>query len=1070
MAVIAAIGIGVYLFTRMDNEIRRHAQQILADQFPQLNVSIGGARLVEGRGIAFYDLTISETSTTQLQNNLLVVDEIMLACDVKLTELAKGKLSIDRVMIKHPQLWVSRRANGRWNLESLWPLPRPGEKRPKVVIKDAQIAIRDERQPDLPPVMLRDVNLTIDPVNRLPRPGAEIQQVSYAASAGHNSSSNNEPAFEVHGTWGGTNLKRAKFQANIDPANKSFQISAEFEKLQFTPTLFAWVSAYAPGSLSQASFEGNLDGTVQVQHQFDSGQAPQFEANVQLTEGRFENPQLPRPLTKVSCQVQCNSAGAKVLEFRGSSGSAKIAMQFERHGWGATAPVALGMRMQNLPLDQQLYVALPEPLKKQWDKYKPTGIVGGELELTFDGARWRPVGTLRGYELAFESEKFRYRLNNGSGTLVYTPSEVNQPALLDLDLMGYGGGQPLKIVGQVVDPRPGARGWVEITGKNIKIEQRMIDAMPEKTRKVIESMHPTGHFHVQWHLERKQVGQLKPDTSLRMELADCKVEYEKFPYLLSGIHGLILAENKNWTFSDLSSSGSRKVQCQGHLRPKGSGNELFLEFAGQQIALDDGLKQALPESVRRAWDEIRPLGRVDLLATVTHETGFAKPSISATIRPNAETATVQPKFFPYLLEHVEGTFDYLDGQVVLREVRAQHGRTTVRTNGKGNFSTEGTWQFQLDGFSVDNLEVRRDLMVALPPKLQKLIESLKPTGGSFGLYNGTLLFSKSRDAITEIDSRWDVTLDCHQADLQVGLDLRNVFGSVRLKGANERGRCTTYGELAIESATFQDIQFTNIRGPLYADETSCRLGRWATETQGLPIRRMTAEVYGGDIVGDGWATFDGFPVYGAQLSLAGADLARMMTERFHSREPYKGKIAANINLTGRGRSLDNLVGDGDIQVTDADIYELPILVGLLKVLRSSVPDSTAFNQTDIDFRVQGRHIYLDQLDFLGDAVSLFGKGYMNFDQQLKLVFHGVVGRNDFRIPFVKNVVGQASQSIMQMYVDGTIANPEIHTQAFPGINNLIQQIQTDLDTSGVVEGTREAKRGFSLLPGWFRKQ
>jgi hypothetical protein len=42
--------------------------------------SAWAARMVEGRGIAVYDLTISETSTN-LQNNLLVVDEMMLVCD-----------------------------------------------------------------------------------------------------------------------------------------------------------------------------------------------------------------------------------------------------------------------------------------------------------------------------------------------------------------------------------------------------------------------------------------------------------------------------------------------------------------------------------------------------------------------------------------------------------------------------------------------------------------------------------------------------------------------------------------------------------------------------------------------------------------------------------------------------------------------------------------------------------------------------------------------------------------------------------------------------------------------------
>jgi len=59
---------------------------------------------------------------------------------------------------------------------------------------------------------------------------------------------------------------------------------------------------------------------------------------------------------------------------------------------------------------------------------------------------------------------------------------------------------------------------------------------------------------------------------------------------------------------------------------------------------------------------------------------------------------------------------------------------------------------------------------------------------------------------------------------------------------------------------------------------------------------------------------------------------------------------------------------------------------------------------------------------------------------------------------------------MQMYVDGSVTDPQIHTQAFPGINNLIQQIQDDLDAGGEANDTREAKRGFPFLAPWGRTQ
>ena len=119
LAVIAGIGVAVFLFMRMDDEIRHQAERFLADKFPHLNVSVGGARLVEGRGIAIYDLAISETSTTQLQSNLLVVDEIFLVCDAQLTRLVHGLPEIQKILQseKYKKISDTNKKNNGWEAE-----------------------------------------------------------------------------------------------------------------------------------------------------------------------------------------------------------------------------------------------------------------------------------------------------------------------------------------------------------------------------------------------------------------------------------------------------------------------------------------------------------------------------------------------------------------------------------------------------------------------------------------------------------------------------------------------------------------------------------------------------------------------------------------------------------------------------------------------------------------------------------------------------------------------------------------------------------------------------------------
>jgi hypothetical protein len=1045
LALVVVVTVGVYLYSRMDNEIRRQVEQSLAAQFPHLNVSVGGARLVEGRGVAIHDLVISETSVNSLQSNLLVIDELLVDCDVHLRQLIRGKPTIRRVIVRHPQVWVSREADGRLNLASLWPPPQCGDSPPQILIEDARITFIDRQHPQVVPLALRDVNLTIQ------------AKVESGVATGPFDPRPQLSTCEVQGSLGGPHFQEAEFQATCNLGEPAIEVSGKFVDLKLSKELQSWGEVLFGPQAKQIQLQGSLSGEFSASHKFGSGTFPTVDAKLTLNEGRLEHPRIPRPLTDLSCEIRVDGETTFVDGLRCNCGSSGLALQMERRGWNLAAPMSLSARAENLALDEQLFHVLPPTLQAEWLKYKPTGTVDADLQLTFDGQVWRPTAMLTGHDLAFEAEKFPYRVTEGSGTINFSPAiNATQPAMLTIDLVGKGGKQPLRFSGQVFDPQPGARGWIEVTGSNIEIEDSMIAAMPDKVRCVISSLHPEGRFNVRWRMDRTLPGQLKPYSSLRLELVNCRINYERFPYPLSGIRGVIQAEDNRWSFRELVSGGSRNVECEGSLVPTDTGSELSLQFVGKEVPLDDDLLRALPPSVQRAWSELRPRGRVDLIAEIYHQTGLAKPSIRVQVQPRPDSASVEPRFFPYLMNVNEGTVDYRDGRVTLAGVNASHGRTTIRTNGSGDFRPDGSWQFQLEGLTADRLSAKRDLIGALPPKLQKIVDQLRPTGNNFEISNGTLRFAKAADPIRTLTSQWDLQLDCHQTDIQAGVDLQNVHGSVRLVGFSDGVRSESAGELALDTVTFQDVQFTDLRGPLWMNEASCLIGQWATEKQGLPVRHLTARVYDGTVTADTWVSFDEIPKYRTDATLAGVSLARLMIERLHGQRAFNGKLAATMSLEGTGRSLHTLTGKGDVKVTEANIYELPLLVGLLKVLRNSTPDTTAFNEVDMAFRIQGRHVMLDKLNFLGDAVSLYGEGTTNFDQQLNLAFHGVIGQNNARLPMIKNLIDRTGEQFMQMYVDGTVSNPQIHTQALPGINQLIQQIQTELDTTAPATGVRQA--------------
>ncbi len=157
-----------------------------------------------------------------------------------------------------------------------------------------------------------------------------------------------------------------------------------------------------------------------------------------------------------------------------------------------------------------------------------------------------------------------------------------------------------------------------------------------------------------------------------------------------------------------------------------------------------------------------------------------------------------------------------------------------------------------------------------------------------------------------------------------------------------------------------------------------------------------------------------------------------------------------MSLQGEGRSAHSLVGRGSVALRDADIYELPLMIALLKILSRRRPDKSAFSSSDIDFHVEHGRLYFDRLNFNGDAISLVGtRGEMDFQGNVNLIFHSIVGRGDRTVPVLRDFFGGASQQLMQIHVTGTLQKPDTRREPLPGVKQAIQQLQAERQRNGL---------------------
>lgn len=1046
---IAAAVVAFYVHDRIDEEIRCRVIEKIAEHYRGLRVTARSAGRVED-GLEVRGLAIVDPGTAGPRAELLYCDEIIIGCTTDLQELIAGSPEIREITIRRAKLSATRRPDGTWSTSLLFPFPQLSQRPPKLTIENGTIEIYDEAR-NLPGTLtLRQVNLTLhaaDPSGAAPK------------------------ARKLTGTLSGDYLERVELEGLIDAAGQTWTLSGTVDGLDVSPEMRHALPQPLPARLAVlGDFRGQSTLSFQVAHDAAASSPYSFDVSGRLAQGRLNDSRLPHPLTDIRAKFQLNDAGLAIDELFARSGQTTVRMPWVRQvGFElGRSPLGLAAEIRNLQLDQELRDRLSESLQGHWDKYRPTGRVNANVELQFDGQRWQPKLAVECLDVSFTHHKFNYRLDRWKGNVTL------EDDVLDVHLTTTGRNRRVRITGRTFEVSRGGRGWVEAEGTGLELDDKLLDALPGKSRQVVASLNPHGTIDSFLLRLNRDVpgGPLRKD--LWLGLKACSIRYDKFYYPIGDIHGTIEMHDDHWTFGGLRGRNDTGwVICeQGSITPPAQGQELFLRLRGEGIQLEPELREALPANVRRLWNGLRPQGTVDLVTDVRYRCPTKQLSVAARIgmgvplqsRPNAAAAgvpsavelsanpvSINPVYFPYRMENLQGVLEYRDGFVTLHPFRARHGRVAIAGKGHCDFRNDGSWDFQLKEITVDQLHLRDpELIEAVPQRLKKAILSLNPSGpvhlrGSFSLQGPARMGDPVR-------AGWDLAIDLHQGAIDPGIALKNINGRLTLAGGFDGRRFHSRGELDIDSLTYKDYQFTELRGPVWIDDHQALFGSWvawrrnqaaAPNTREQP-RTLTARLFGGVVTCDPWITFSDPPRYALHATLSEAALSRCAQEVLVGRQELKGRVFATLDLGGAGRSLNALSGRGTVRLRDADVYDLPLMLALLKILSIRRPDTTAFSKSDVQFRVQGNHIYLERIDFNGDAISLLGQGEMDFQHNIALTFHAVVGSDEVRVPVLRELVGGASQQIMQIRVDGTLQNPHTEKVAFPAVNQALQQLQGDL--------------------------
>ncbi len=1025
---------------RMHDEVCRTIQCGLAEQYAGLHVSVSSARVIEGSGVEIHGVTIAEKDSSSA---LVYVDEIFAACPIRLEGLLKGeKPQAQRIVLRGLKVWAKQQPDGTWNLDRLWPPPKLGNNSPPTTVTDGEIEIVVADSGESSAFSLRNIDVEVTPERTTAPPHQMTADV-------------HRPAVQIRGSFEGDHFDTVNLNGHFDPNTGAWEAVAAAEGLQLSPKLHADLPAtWRQKVASAASISGQMKVEVRVAKKAAKEAPIDFRVSGTLTDGQIADPRLPVRLYDAKAEFLCDNQHLIIERFSARNGDTSLELTFQQNGFAKDSPKALRARATKLTLDKRFIDFLPDdpfPLRRTWLKYYPIGVVDADVSLVFDGRQWTPDLHMVCHDVSFTYKKFPYRIDRGRGTVSLKDD------VLKLDIKAIAGGQVVVIHGAVAHPVKHPTGSVTVMCEQpIPLDNKLLSAIvePPSTQRLIRSFHPGGTISVVGTFTFDGPGKAGTHKDVRIGLHNCSVQYEKFPYPLGMIRGTVRWNDDGWFFQNISGyNDSGYIECNGSLKRTPAGESLLaLDFVGIDVQLEDELRDSLNPNTAQLWNDLRPRGSLDhLMVNLRH----VMPANHLSLKVRAQqweqrqkgegrSITIHPKWFPYRLDDVAGVANYVDGLVTLEKMSAKHDETEITLNGQCNFTKDGRWQVSLTDVVADRVHFDRELLDALPKELGRAAAKLNLRGNINMPDEETdswLTFAGHAGARQQTTANWNVKFDIENGSMHCGLQLDHLHGDVQLYGSSGPQGFYSRGELKLDSMFYKDMQLTNVSGPLLITPTHVVLGSESERGRidGAP-RQVTGKVFGGDLSVDAVVQLDNETPYVIQARLNEVDLALLAQEMALKNRNVKGKVNALINLEGNGYGRDSWRGDGLVRLYDADIYKVPVMLALLKFLDFRPPDRTAFTSSEVDFRIEGEQVYLDKINFHGDAVSLKGYGEMNLDRRIDLKFYTLVGQREFDWQLLRYLVQQASSQILVIRVTGTLDRPEPIQLPLPAIKDALQEL------------------------------
>ncbi len=1106
--LLTLVGIGTYhyLHSRVDETLRGKILKLLATQFPKHLVALESAHLEPGRGILLEGLAIALPSSNG-PRIVARVPRLVARGDIQLLGLLQGDVPIDRVYMDAVDLALWPMADGRTSIESLGsdkPIP---ENLPPIDIRRGLVRISETANASDQELIFHDLNVSVR--SRLPNdPPSQYDLSQYdhapkdsSGPPGSTAAPHVGSSVSVVATVRSSYFSKLGVELALSKNRQRWKVRGEVQQLFYTSQWADKLPKQWNKWLVQLSgFSGHITAQFGAESRIEQPVNFWFDGRIQ--NGRLQHPKLPYPLEDLAGTLHYQNQVLQLRQATARSGDARFQLQADVRGLAVGSPMVAQLVATNLPLDDRLLRAVPQPIQEQWLKFNLAGTIDTELTLQYDGAQWTPEIVVHARNGSVNADIFPYPLTNLEGDFHYRDG-----ILISEAMTATASGKVIRGVLRLARASPKWLVDFSVSSDSpVPIDDTLIRALTPRgepttaLQNFVRSLAPSGSVHLEQCRFIRNANDIHSiSKSIELGIYGGSLRYSGFRYPIHEIQGHIGVDNRSIRLQRMKGrNDSARIQCEGMVECDGDRvSDTKLAFEVLNLPLDEELHSSLPASVRGLWSHLRPSGVVDHIDVQLAQHGVASP-LEVEVRMQEDgkddavagrSVSMLPLSLPYLLNNVSCDLSYRPGFVELRRFGASHDLSQVTAQGDFQVQLDGTWNGILTWLPTTRLNVDQSLLISLPEYMRAPLMATE-FRGPMGITGQTLIASQLESGEPTVKA-WDIAVEIEDGQLAGGSLASGIRGSLQVLGENSEHGPIAKGYMTIDALAVRGIPVTNLSGPFAISDSKLFVGRFAkavditplaarlatyrrannhvvlasanaplrperpnqalleatrraADSKEMPILDVRDDDLKAKTLSGTLSVYGTHPLIDGQtelkLALSDADLVGFLGDMGENHNTASGRLWVEGRVAGSLMHTNTLSGSGNVWLREANFYQMPVMMRLFRALSVKPPGDGAFESADVQFRLDGDRIPIDRISLDGDIISLRGSGWTNLRREIQLDLYAYVGnRSPMAAIFGPLVSQNDSATMLQLEVSGSTDKMEFR-RSIPLMGTSLQQI------------------------------